>query len=105
MTFLSLGPGMQNSLSMFFFKEECIYFCVCNLHVHDNEHTSAFIFIVRDSIDEPRRSKRCRFKISFGHDFLTNFLIEDFDVTFLSDELESTFFIEEEPKTYGETMT
>ena len=58
----------------------------------------------RDSIDEPRRSKRCKVETSFGPDFLTNFLTEDFDFNFLSDELVSAFFIKKDPKTYGEAM-
>ena len=42
--------------------------------------------------------------ISFDPNFLTNFLIEDFDVNFLFDELVSAFVIEEGPKTYGDAM-
>jgi len=64
--------------------------------------TSSSIF--KDSIDEPRRIKRSGVETSFGLDFLTSFLIEDFDVNFLSDQLVSAFFIEEDPKTNGEAM-
>jgi len=48
-----------------------------NLPVHDNVHVSTSSSIVKDSIDEPRRSKRCRVEISFGLDLLAKFLIED----------------------------
>ena len=72
--------------------------------VHDNVPLSASYFGVRISVDELRRSKRPRVKTSFGPDFLTNFLIEDFDVNFLPDQLVSSFFIEEDPKTYKEAV-
>jgi len=66
------------------------------IHVHDNVHLSTFYSGVRISIDKPRRSKRPRVETSFVPDFLTNFLIKDFDVNFLSDEVISSFFIEED---------
>jgi len=72
--------------------------------MHDNGPLSAFSCSIRISVDEPRRSRRPRVETSFGPNFLTNFLIEDFDVNFLSDELASTFFVEEDPKTYEEVM-
>ena len=52
--------------------------------VHDNVPLSKSSFGVRISVDEPRMSKRPRVETSFSPDFLTNFLIEDFDVNFLS---------------------
>ena len=67
-------------------------------------HMSTSSSIFKDSIDEPRRIKRSGVETSFGLDFLTSFLIEDFDVNFLSDQLVSAFFIEEDPKTNGEAM-
>ena len=72
--------------------------------MHDNVPLSASSFGLRISVDEPKRSKRPRVETSFGLNFLTKFLIEDFDVNFLSNELVSTFFIEEDPKTYEEAM-
>lgn len=69
-----------------------------NIHMLDNVPLSTSSSRVRNIVDEPRRSKRPRVESSFGPDFLTNFLIEDFDVNFLSDELVSTFFIEKDPK-------
>ena len=72
--------------------------------MHDIVPLSASSYVVRISVDEHRRSKRPRVETSFGPNFLTNFLIEDFDVNFLSDELASTFFVEEDPKTYEEVM-
>jgi len=68
--------------------------------VHDNTNMPASSFVARDSIDEPRRSKRRRVETRFGFNFLTTFFIEDFDVNFLTDELVSAFFIEEDPKTF-----
>ena len=59
---------------------------------------------VKDSVDEPRRSKRPRVGTNFGPDFLTNSLIEDFNVNFVSDELVYAFFIEEDVKTYEDAM-
>ena len=61
--------------------------------------------VVRDSINEPRWSKRHRVETTFCTDFLTNFLIEGFDVNFLSDKLLSTFFIKEDLKTCGEAQS
>ena len=55
-----------------------------SLPAHDNVKMSASSVVVRDSIDEPKRSKRCRVQTSFGPDLLTTFLIEDFDVNFLT---------------------
>ena len=75
-----------------------------NIAIDDDVHMSASNSIVKDYIDEPRRSKRYRVKTSFGPNFLMNFLIEDLDVNFLSNELLSYFFIEEDPKTYKEAM-
>ena len=60
--------------------------------------------IVRDSINEPRRSRRRKVETSFDPNFLTNFSIEDFEVNFLTNESISTFFIQEDPKTYEEAM-
>ena len=59
---------------------------------------------VRYSFDEPRRSKRCRVETIFGPDFLTTFLIDDFNVNSLIDVLVFAFFIREDPKTYEEVM-
>ena len=50
----------------------------------------------RDTVDELRMSERRRVETSFSPDFLTNFLIEDFDINLLYDELVSAFFIEEQ---------
>ena len=61
---------------------------------HDNVNMPASSYIVRDSIDEPRRSKRRRVWTSFGPNFLNTFLVEDFDVNLLTDELLSAFFIQ-----------
>ena len=61
-------------------------------------------FIVRDSINEPRRSKRRRLETSFGHDFLHTFFTEDFNVNFLTDEPVSAFFIEEDPNAFAKAM-
>jgi len=72
--------------------------------VDDNVHTSASSSIVKDSIDEPTRSERCRIETSFGLGFLINFLIDDFEVNFLFHELLTTLFIEEDPKTYREAV-
>ena len=74
------------------------------ISVHDNVLLCDSISGVRISVDEPRRIKRPRVETSFGFDFLTNFLIEDFDINFLSDELVYAFFIEEDPQTYEEAM-
>ena len=52
--------------------------------VHDNVPLSASGYGVRISLDEPRRSKRPKVETSFGPYFLSNFLIEDFNVNFLS---------------------
>jgi len=72
--------------------------------VHDNVPLSASSSSYRISVDEPRTSKGPRVETSFSPDFLTNFLIEDFDVNFMSDELASAYFIKEDPKTYEEAM-
>jgi len=72
--------------------------------VHDNMSMPASSYVVRDSIDEPRTSKRCRARTSFGSEFLTTFLIEGFDVNFLADELVFAFFIEQGPKTFTKAM-
>jgi len=53
--------------------------------VHDNAPLSASGSSARIAFDEPRKSKRPRVETSFGPDFLSNFLIKDFDVNFLSD--------------------
>ena len=53
----------------------------------------------RDTVDELRMSERRRVEtstIGFSPEFLTNFLIEDFDINLLYDELVSAFFIEEQ---------
>jgi len=59
----------------------------------------AFSSIVRDSINERRRSKRHKVGTSFGFEFLNTSLIADFDVNFLTDELVSAFFIKEDTNT------
>ena len=41
--------------------------------MHDNVHLSASNSGVRNSVDEPRRSKRPRIETCSGPDFLTNF--------------------------------
>ena len=51
-----------------------------NLTVHDNGCFLTLSFVVIDSINEPRRSKRRRIETSFGPYFLMNFLIEDFAI-------------------------
>ena len=68
--------------------------------VSDNVPLSVSGNRVRDSIDELRRSKRPTIETSLGLDFLTNYLVENFDVNLLSNELVSAFFIEENLKTY-----
>jgi len=72
--------------------------------VHDNMPLSISSSGVIILVDEPGRSKRTRVETSFGPDFLTNFLIEDFDVNFLFDQIVSSFLIEEDAKTYEEAM-
>ena len=74
------------------------------LPMNDNVSMPASISVVRESVDEPKRIKRCRIEISFGSNFLTTILIEDFGVNFLTDELVFTFFIEEDPQTFAEVM-
>ncbi|KAD6453934.1 hypothetical protein E3N88_08640 [Mikania micrantha] len=54
---------------------------------------------------EPRRSKRCRTETSFGPDFLTSFLTENFHVDMLSEDFVSIFLLENDPKTYQEAIT
>ncbi|OIT06158.1 hypothetical protein A4A49_61510, partial [Nicotiana attenuata] len=51
-----------------------------------------------------RRSKRRRIEASFGPDFITTFLTENIDIDILGDELVSIYLIEEDSKTYNETM-
>jgi len=72
--------------------------------VHDDENMPASGSVVRESIDNPRRSKIRRVETNFGADFLNTFLIEDFNVNLLIDELVSALFIEEDPKTFVEAM-
>ncbi|OIT00146.1 hypothetical protein A4A49_60136, partial [Nicotiana attenuata] len=57
-----------------------------------------------DHENEHRRSKRRRIEASFSPDFITIFLIENIDLDLLNYELVSTYLIEEDPKTYNETM-
>ena len=75
-----------------------------NIHMLDYVPLPASSSGVINLANEPRRSKRPGVETSFGPDFLTSFLIEDFDVNLLSDELVSAFFTEEDPKTYEEAM-
>jgi len=58
-------------------------------------HFPASSFVVRDSIDECRISKRHKVETRFD---------PDVDINFLSNELEFVFFIEEDPKTYEEAI-
>ena len=86
-THLLVSPGMQNSLSMLsLWKEMSLLLCIkaylCTLSISSNG--------VRDSVDQPRWSKRPRVETSFGPNFLTNFLIENIAVNLLSDEHVST---------------
>jgi len=83
---------------VFSLKKEVSTSVHVNLLVHDNVHFFASSSVVRDFIDKPRRSKRCKVEISFDPDFLVNLLIEDFDINFLSDEIVYAFFIEEDSK-------
>ena len=62
--------------------------------MRDNVPVSTCSSSVKDSVNEPKRSKRPKIETSFGPNFLTNFLNEDFDVNFLSDEPVFAFFIE-----------
>jgi len=71
-------------------------------HVHDNVPMSASSSVVSNSVDEPKRSKRCRVETNFGHIILITFFVEGFD--FLTDELVFTFFIAEEAKTCEEAV-
>jgi len=68
--------------------------------VYDNVNMLASSSIVRDSVDEPRRSKSCRVETSFGPDFRITFLIEDFGVNFLTNELVSAFFLSSRSKNF-----
>jgi len=52
--------------------------------MHDNVPLSPSNSSVRDSIDEPKRSKRPRVETSFGPNFLITFLIETVTLIFLS---------------------
>jgi len=61
----------------------------------------------RELVIEPKRSKRQKTETSFGPDFITSFLVEvfdKFDTDALTNESISLFFLEEDPKTYQETM-
>ena len=44
-----------------------------NLPIHENVHMSSSSSVVRDCIDEYKRSKRHKVQTSFGPDFLMNF--------------------------------
>ena len=74
------------------------------IFVHENVNMHAFSSVVRDPIDELRKSQRRKVETSFGPDFLTSFLIEAFDVNFLANELVFAFFIEEDPKIFTKAM-
>ncbi|OIT20612.1 hypothetical protein A4A49_65422, partial [Nicotiana attenuata] len=57
-----------------------------------------------DHENKLRRSKRHRIEASFGPGFIITFLTENFDLDILSDGLVSIYLIEEDPKTYNESM-
>lgn len=54
--------------------------------------------------NELRRIKRHRIETSFGSDFITTFLIENFDIVVISDELVFISLIEEDPNTYDKVV-
>lgn len=56
-------------------------------------------------VHERRRSKRRRTETFFGPDFLTSFLVEDFDANLLNDNIVSLFLLEEDPLTYAEVIS
>ena len=56
-------------------------------------------------VDEPRKSKRQKKGTSFGHDFITAFLIELTDVDEVDEMLISLHMIEDDPKTYEEAIS
>ena len=63
--------------------------------------------MIRVSITEPRRSKRCRVETNFRPDFVTAFLVEtvdNLDVDVITEEFLSNFLIEEDPETYQEAV-
>ena len=65
--------------------------------VHDNVPMSVFSSIIRDSIGEPSRSKRCRVILVMILTFLLAFLLKILMFAFF-------FFFEEDQKTFEEAM-
>ena len=70
------------------------------IFVHENVNMHAFSSVVRDPIDELRKSQRRKVETSFGPDFRITFLIEDFGVNFLTNELVSAFFLSSRSKNF-----
>ena len=81
--------------------------------VKNNSSTSMYInshvvpsyrVISNEHEKELRRSRRRRIETSFGPDFITTFLIGNFDIIVLNDELVSIYIIEEDLKTYDDAV-
>jgi len=74
-----------------------------SISAHESLNVPTSTSFVRDLVDKSR-SNKCIVETNFSLDFLTIFLIEDFDVNSLIEKLCLPFCIKEDPKIYEEAM-